>query len=87
MNEMKFDSSTGNIDILPKLSLGRGKTRNEVAACPTEWEDWNIIDGVPNALKTIVRLPNKNISRKTILSYMSDPRRTLSRFGIFPPET
>lgn len=64
---MKFESNTAAIDLLPGLSLHRGMKRSEVLATSAEWENWNTIDGVSTALRTIINLPNKNMSSKTIL--------------------
>jgi len=77
---MKFDSSTGCIDILPGLSLGRGMTRKDVMASSADWEEWDFFDNAAIALRSIIRLPNKNVSPRTMLVVYVRPEDQLIAF-------
>lgn len=64
---MKFDTNTGIIEFTPKLILRPGITRKEIKSMNANWEDWSIIDGAPRALRCLINMPNKGISKKTVL--------------------
>jgi hypothetical protein len=82
---MNFDRDTGQIDLLPGLRLHRGMTQLEVLATTAEWEDWHEIDGIPTAFRTIIRLPNKDISARTILIvYFNLEDKVMTRWEILP---
>lgn len=62
-----FDKNTGSINLTPELSIDRGMTRQDILEKAVNWESWNVIDGVASAYRTIIKLPHKNISSKTIV--------------------
>lgn len=64
---MKFDPQTGNIEFANGLYLYRGMTRKDVMNMKANWEDWNVVNGIPHALRALIKLPNKGISATTIL--------------------
>ena len=64
---MKIDSETGIIELTPVLALRRGMTRRELLSINVGWEEWDVVDNIPWSFRTIIKLPNKGISPKTIL--------------------
>jgi hypothetical protein len=64
---MNLDLKSGVIKITPKMILRPEMTRNDILEIDVGWQDWNIIDGTPRAFRSIIELPNKGMSPKTIL--------------------
>lgn len=82
---MKFDQNTGKLDLFPGLCIRRGMTSKDVLATSAKWEDWAVVYGVPQAMRTIINLPNEEISQKTILIvYVSQYNNPITFFDIAP---
>lgn len=82
---MKFDTKTGTIELADELSLHRGMTRKEILKTSATWEDWIVVEGVPHSIRTIIKLPNKKISAKTILIVHVSPNEyPLAMWDIAP---
>lgn len=64
---MRIDPESGVIELTNELVLRPRMTREGIMALNVEWEDWVVFDGIPRAFRTIVKLPNKGISPKTIV--------------------
>lgn len=64
---MKFDTQNGSLDLPDGIGIHRGMVRAEVLATFNKWENWNDSEDGPRALRSIINLPNKNMSPKVIL--------------------
>ena len=42
-------------------------TRAEILALDLKWEEWIVVDDVPYAFRALINLPNKGISKKSVL--------------------
>jgi len=84
---MKFDTANGRLDLPAGFSMYPGITHDEVLATATEWEPWSEVDSVPTALKTIIKLPNNNMSPRTILIVRFAPAdHAISGWDILPSD-
>lgn len=64
---MRFDPKSGEIELTKEIRLRRGMTRKEVLSLKAQWEEWMVVDGIASGFRTVLNLPNKGISPKTIL--------------------
>jgi hypothetical protein len=64
---MKIDPKSGIIEITSELILCPRMMRRDFLSINIEWEDWDIVDNIPRSFRTIIKLPNKGISPKTVL--------------------
>lgn len=82
---MKIDPETGIMEFRPDLILYPGMTRTDILSINVDWEDWNVIDDIPRAFRTIIKLPNKGIGPKTILIvYVGLNNRPLAFWDVAP---
>ena len=80
---MKLDPESGIIELTHELVLRPRMTRQDILAMNVEWENWAVIDDVPRAFRTIIKLPNKGISPKTIvIVYVGLDNRPLAFWDI-----
>lgn len=64
---MHFYKNSGSIEFATGLVLHRNMSRLDILNMATQWEDWIVVHGVPSAYRTIMKLPNRGSSSKTIL--------------------
>jgi len=64
---MKIDPESGVVEFNREIILRPRMTRSDILSINTKWEEWTIVDNIPRAFRTIIELPNKGMSSKTIL--------------------